>query len=414
MKKYKIRLLLISLLLLCAIAVNLSGCATKVYGTDLMAGISPRPISGMDNYRTENVKVINFALNLFRTANDGGENVLLSPLSIMCALAMTANGAKGETRAQMETLLGMSVERLNLYLYSYMRSLPESKNYELNMANSIWFTDDEGFRVDRDFLQLNADYYGAAAYQVPFDRQTVTDINNWVNRNTDKMIDKVIEEIPSDTVMYLINALAFEADWMRTYESSDVRTGSFTTADGEVKSVDMMYGSENKYIEDANAKGFIKYYKDGKYAFVALLPNEGISLKSYVSSLDGSRLSSLINHAEETKVKTAIPKFETEYDVELSGVLKNLGMSNAFDGLRADFSAMGESSNGNIYISEVIHKTYMQVGEKGTRAGAVTAVQMNTMSIELCEVYLNRPFVYMIIDCENNIPIFIGTMTDVG
>lgn len=414
MKKTKVSLALISSLLLGAIAINMTGCATVVHGVDLMDGITPANVTAADDLDKNSADVADFALRLFKAANAGGENTLISPLSVLCALAMTANGANGQTREQMEAVLGMSVEELNIYLYSYMSALSED---ELRLANSIWFTDDERFTVNRDFLQTNADYYGAGAYKVPFDKQTLKDINNWVKDKTDGMIPEILDDIPDEAVMYLVNALAFESEWSEIYRENQVRVGQFIKEDGTVVEVDMMYGKDGEYLDDGRATGFIKQYSGGKYAFAALLPNEGISVSEYVNSLDGATLCALLASAKSTEVNTAIPKFDVEYDTEMSDVLKTMGMTDAFDFERADFSNLGRSTEGNICINRVIHKTYIQVGEKGTKAGAASVVEMvNKMSFrpdDAKQVYLNRPFVYMIIDCENDLPLFIGTAMDV-
>ena len=417
MKKTKLSLVIISLVLLCAMAVNLTGCATTVHAEDLMEGVTPNSVTALNDLSSGSADITDFAIRLFKQTNENGKNTLISPLSVLCALAMTANGAEGETREQMEAVLGMSVEELNLYLYSYINSLPQGEKYKLSVANSIWFTDDDRFTVNQDFLQTNADYYGADIYKTPFNKQTLKDINNWVKNETDNMIPKVLEDIPDAAIMYLINALAFEAEWTEIYEKNQVRDKTFTKEDGTKQDVELMYSTEGKYLEDENATGFIKYYKERKYAFVALLPNEGVTVSEYINSLDGESLAAMLANAESRTVETAIPKFESEYDTEMSGVLEAMGMSNAFNVTFANFSGIGDSTEGGIYISKVIHKTYIQVGEKGTKAGAVTAIEMNDGSAgppdEVKQVYLDRPFVYMLIDCETNIPFFIGTMMGV-
>ena len=178
----------------------------------------------------------------------------------------------------------------------------------------------------------------------------------------------------------------------------------------------MMYSSEYAYLQEEQAQGFIKYYSDRKYAFAALLPEEGVSLRDYVASLTGERLYELLSDPVEIDVETAIPKFEAEYDILLNPVLEGMGMQSAFDPGAADFSGIGTSLNGNLYISRVLHKTYIAVDEKGTKAGAATAVEIqDECCIEPAEkriVYLDRPFVYMIIDCQENLPVFIGTVTE--
>jgi serpin B len=337
---------------------------------------------------------------------------------VLCALAMTANGAAGETLTQMESVFGMSMEEINHYLYSYMKSLPEGDKYKLSLANSIWFTEDERFTVKRELLQKNADYYGADVYKAPFDETTLKDINHWVNDKTDGMIPKILDYIQPKAVMYLINALAFEAEWVKVYEKHQVKDGKFTKEDGTKQDVEFMYSLESCYLEDEKASGFIKYYAGQKYAFAAILPSEGISISEYIASLDGNSLKTLLTNVQNMSLKVAIPKFETEYAVEISKTLSDLGMSDAFSPEEANFKNLGTSTEGNLYISNVFHKTYISVGEKGTKAGAATAVVMEPTSggpdFEPKQIYLDRPFVYMLIDCENNIPFFIGTMMDIN
>ena len=386
---------------------------------DLMDGIKPRGNTGDAAELTDvsDAAVTDFAIRLFKESMADGENTLISPLSVLVALSMTANGADNETLSQMEAVLGMPIDQLNTWISTYMANLPEEEKYKLSLANSIWFTDDERFTVNQDFLQTNADYYGADIYRAPFDDDTCKDINKWVKDNTDGMIKNILDEIPAEAVMYLINALAFDAEWQDIYFESQVREGEFTTENGEKRNVDMMYSEENKYLEDKHATGFIKYYKDRKYAFAALLPKEGTTVSEYIASLDGEHLNNLLTNAKSAFVNTSIPKFETEYDVEMSAVLSGMGMPDAFSGATADFSKLGHSTAGNIFINRVLHKTFISVDERGTKAGAATVVEMtdeSAMIIEdLKQVFLDRPFVYMLIDCETNMPFFIGTMMDV-
>ena len=419
MKKTRIGTMLASLFLVCAMAANLAGCSAEVQAKNLMEGVTPKKVSVQNDPGAKNADAAGFAVRIFQASAKGGENTLVSPLSVLCALAMTANGAEGETLEQMEAVLGMTAEELNWYLYSYVKNLPQGEKYKLSLANSIWFTEDKCFAVNQDFLQLNADYYGADIFQAPFNNQTCRDINNWVKQNTDGMIPEILDQIPQDAVMYLVNALAFEAEWSDIYKKNQVQDGRFTKEDGTRQNAEFMYGAEGAYLEDENAAGFIKYYKGGKYAFAAMLPNEGVSVSDYIASLDGESLNAMLANPRRVTVYTSIPKFEAEYSVELSEILEGMGMPRAFDAGGAEFGRLGAFEDGNIYISRVLHKTFISVGEKGTRAGAATVVEMTGESAmaepeETKQVYLDRPFVYMLIDCENNIPFFIGAMMDIG
>ena len=414
MRRTRIGSMFASLFLVCAMAVNLTGCSAEVWARNLMEGVTPQKVSIQGDLGSRNADVTDFAVRLFQASEKSGENTLVSPLSVLCALAMTANGAEGETLEQMEAVLGMTAEELNGYLYSYIRNLPQGDNYKLSLANSVWFTEDERFTVNREFLQLNADYYGADIFRAPFDDRTCKDINNWVKRNTDEMIPEILDQIPPDAVMYLVNALAFEAEWSDIYEKSQVRDGKFTREDGTGQDAEFMYSTESAYLEDEKASGFIKYYKGGRYAFAAMLPNEGVSVSDYIASLNGRSLNALLANPQYTAVLASIPKFEMKYGVEMSEILMKMGMPRAFDPDNAEFERLGVSEDGNIYIDRVLHKTFISVGEKGTRAGAATIVEVTDCADaepqEPKQVYLDRPFVYMLIDCENNVPFFIGTM----
>ncbi len=419
MKKRMIAGILV-LALTASLVFSLFGCGTSAQAADLMAGVKASAVTTNDDLTGDDSKVIaNFAVNLFQNTTSATENTLVSPLSVLCALAMTANGAKDDTLAQMENVFGLSVPELNNYLHTYLENLPSSDKYEVSVADSIWFKNDEGLTVEKNFLQTNADYYGASIYKAPFNDATLKDINSWVSDNTDGMIDSILDEIPDEAVMYLVNALAFDAEWENIYTEDEVRDGTFTTESGEVEDVQMMYSEEDRYLDDGSATGFIKYYADQKYAFAALLPDEGISIADYVDSLTGEGLMDTLNNAQETEVDTAIPKFESEFTVEMSDILKSMGMADAFDADFADFTGLGTWEDGNIFINRVIHKTYIAIDEKGTKAGAATVVEMvgETAIMEPEEpktVYLDRPFVYMLIDCETNLPIFIGTAMDIG
>jgi len=410
----------LSIALILSALLSFSGCiGTTAQAADLMAGVKADAVdTNVDLTGDDAGAVGGFAVNLFQNSVVQNENILVSPLSVLCALAMTANGAKGETLAQMEDVFGLSVPELNAYLHAYLKYLPSGDKYKVSVADSIWFKDGEGLTVEPGFLQTNADYYDASIYKAAFDDATLKDINAWVSNNTDGMIENILDKIPDMAVMYLINALAFDAEWENIYREDQVRDGTFTTESGETRDVEMMYNSENRYLDDGSATGFLKYYADRKYAFAALLPNDGVSVADYIASLTGNRLMSTLSNAQDIEVKTAIPKFEGEYSVEMSGILKSMGMADAFDMDLADFTGLGNSENGNIFIGRVLHKTYIAVDEKGTKAGAATVVEMlaggAAPSDKIKTVYLDRPFVYMLIDCETNLPIFIGTVTDIG
>ena len=354
-----------------------------------------------------------FAVELLQSTDDGG-NVLLSPVSVLSALAMTANGAAGETKTQMEETLGLPVEELNAYLQSYAGSLPESKEARCSLANSVWFRDDAGrLTMEQAFLDTCAGYYGADLFRAPFDETTLADLNAWVSDRTGGRIPTILDRIPDSAMVYLVNALAFDGQWASVYRENQIHEGTFTAEDGAAQPVQMMYSQEYAYLEDGLATGFVKYYEGGTYAFAALLPNEGVSLEDHIASLTGEGLRNTLTSAQQVAVEAAVPQFTARYGAELSGILSELGMADAFDAARADFSAMGTSPDGPLYLGRVLHKTFLSLDAQGTQAGAATVVEVDTgSSAPGRTVYLNRPFLYLLVDCEANLPLFIGTVRD--
>ncbi len=372
-------------------------------------------LSQLNTEKTPDIVLNDFAVHLLQTSIEENENILLSPLSISSALAMTANGADGETRNQMEEVLGLSVNSLNQYFYDYLTSISREKEQSLLSANSVWIKDDESLTMEEDFINIIQAWYNSETFKEEFDAKTLKKINAWVKDKTNEMIPEILDEIPKEAVIYLINAIAFEGEWKEVYYESQVRPGEFTLTDGTKIDVDMMYSEEYRYLEDEQAKGFIKPYKGGRYAFAALLPNEDISVEEYAASLTGEGLYQLLSGVKMDIVNAAIPRFESGYQCELSDVLKSMGMTDAFDGELANLSKMAHSENGNLLISRVIHQTFFALDELGTKAGAATAVEIveeTAMEVENepKEVHLDRPFVYMIVDCDYNTPIFIGIL----
>lgn len=353
-----------------------------------------------------------------------GDNLLISPLSIQLALAMTANGADGQTRQEMENVLSQNIplEDLNLYLlgylYDFKTGLVRGQESELKLANSVWLRDQkDSLRVEESFLQSVSDYYNADIYKRAFDSTTVKQINSWVDQNTDGMIPKVLDKIDSTSMMYLINAITFDAQWAEPYDEYAIRDGSFTTQNGKQQTVSMMYSEEALYVEDNRATGFIKPYKGGNFNFAVLVPNEGIDVYDYLESLTAAGLAQTLSEAEKCTVRTQMPKFSYHFDLTMNDVLRDMGMLTAFDPGAADFSKLGSSDMGNLYIGNVLHKTFIRVDGTGTQAGAVTVVEIpaeGAMEPEnYKEVIVDRPFVYMILDSETNLPIFIGCVTEI-
>ena len=408
----KTKITAILLILALMLSLTLSGCSEGVV-RNLSDDIEPETYILYDDvYEPESYS--DFASNLFEKCFDGEVNTLVSPLSVALAFAMVAEGADNETLAEIEDVLGMNIEELRVFAQGFLK-----ENKQLNTSNSVWINSLDGFNVNKDFLENNSAYHNADVFEGKFNDKTLREINNWVNDKTEGMIDKIVDNLDERSVMCLINALLFDVKWEEEYKEHQINDGVFTRESGEVDPVKYLDGSENIFIKDDNAKGFVKYYEGRDYAFVALLPDAGVSVKDYIKTLDGKKIDELLKNAEETKVITRLPKFEYETKLNLNSVLKDMGMEKAFDKEKADFSRLGQILGGNIWVGDVMHSTKITVAEQGTKAGAATAVikygaGASPAQEEPKEVYLERPFVYMIIDMENNLPIFMGTVMSVG
>lgn len=389
---------------------------TEVYGADSLENTDA-------DLKNGGAEIINDLAVMFIQKNGIGEeeNLLVSPLSIIYALSMTANGAKGDTYNEMIEALGAeNIEQLNNYLRAYLCATAMKADTDpgtkVNIANSIWFKEDDTLTIYKDFLETNAKYYNAAAYELPFDDKAKKYINDWISENTNGLIKDMLKQMPMHAVMFLVNALSFEGEWLEPYYEENVWERTFHGEKGDSE-VEMMHGAFYDYLEDDKAKGFVQYYNDHDYYFAAILPNEDVTLDEYLEGLTGEHLYELLSNHKNEEVHTALPKFETRSELSLAETLVGMGMKTAFDDEKADFSKLGVSEGKNIFIGDVLHNTFIKVDELGTKAGAATIVAMLDAAAIAPEepkvVILDRPFIYMLVDAAENVPIFIGTMRNI-
>lgn len=405
----------ISIFVCVSLAFNLSGCAETAQAEDLMdkfEDTSCKAFASPDDsfYNAE----VDFGLKLLKNTSEENTNNLVSPLSAVICLAMVANGAKGETQEQILTALSgeTDINNLNEYLGRYSINGDE-ENKALKSANSIWINKNMGHEVCDEFLKTDAMYYRSGVYNESFDSSIEDKVNSWVNEHTDSMIEKIAEKIDPNTVMLLINALAFESKWADQY-AGDTWEQAFTCTDKSTQIADMMHFDENMYLTDDKAVGFIKPYEDGNYSFAVLLPDEDTDIDSYISSLSGEHLRNILSNAQKASVDVTMPKFKSESDLKLNEALESMGMKDMF-GDKADFSNLVKG--GGVCVDKVVQKTFIEVSESGTKAAAVTAAFVAESAapgmVETYTVELNRPFLYMIIETDSNTPIFIGKLESV-
>lgn len=415
---------IVSIVLIGTVLIGVFGC-TK---TPQINQSAIRSRSGADTYEPIDVDEAfrsasaDFSIDLLKGVRKEGENTLVSPVSVMMALGMTGSGAANDTRSEFESVLGngIDMDMLSRYYASYWNSLHNDESAKCHIANSIWIRNWEKLQIKENFLKHNETYYGAQVFLRDFDGDTLKDVNGWVNQNTDGMIKEIINAngISPDTMMMLINAVAFDAEWAKPYEKDDVEDVNFTDENGNVTKVRGMYDSLYSYLEDEDTVGFIKDYAEG-YRFVVMLPkDENSDINEYIASFTGAKYMNLVNNEQTVKVNTMLPKFSYESSFKLNRTLNDMGIKDAFDMENADFSNIFEKNEviENLYISDVLHKTYIEVAERGTRAGAATAVIVKDNGVALEEtkkVICDRPFVYAIVDEVNMLPIFIGAYTTI-
>ncbi len=371
-------------------------------------------ILGPLGYRVDNKNIADatadFGFELFGYALESDGNALVSPVSVMAALAMTADGAKGQTLAEIETVLGMTNENLRKNIGGYVH--PANSDEQLRFANSLWLRNDGALQVNENFVERTVTAYGADVFSEPFNNSTKNKINYWISENTDGEIKNMLSEIPSSTVSYIVNTVLFEAEWQNPYTDNAVRKNqNFTNSDGSKQKVTMLSSGEYGLVELGKTKGFIKGYKDCDYAFVGLLPDEGVAVSDALASFTGQDFVDAVNNPTPMKVVVNIPKFNLECKFELNEPLKSMGMPTAFSSA-ADFTNLGVSPLGNIYLSKVLHNTFIRYDEKGTKAGAATVIQYDAESapVEIEYLTFDRPFIYAIIDTTSGTPIFIGAV----
>ncbi|MBR7184266.1 MAG: serpin family protein [Clostridia bacterium] len=400
---------ILALMLLCTL---LCGCAnSRPQAADTTAPpLAPIVVEPDTPAHDDRTAAAQFALDLLRQQKFSEQNTILSPLSVLAALGMTANGAGGNTLRQMEETLGFTASRLCAIMPGLL-----TENEQLHMANGIWYRN-AGMTVYPEFLDACANYYNAAATPTPMDETTRKAINAFIEEHTHGMIPDMMPEnsIDAHIVMLLVNALAFDADWATAFESFRNEKAGFAGSDTPAT---YMQSTERLYLSGRDAVGFIKPYAGGRYAFAAILPDEGIALADYLAALDGAALIDLLDGVSDATVIARLPKFSYDYDADLADSLSAMGMPDAFDGGVADFSRLGSAVEGNIFIEKVLHRAHIDVGEEGTEAAAATVVVAVPETVWMPPkdaklVYLTRPFLYMIIDCENHLPVFIGTIVD--
>lgn len=360
-----------------------------------------------------------FGLKLFAeiAKQDAGKNVFVSPASVGLALAMTYNGAVGETKQAMERALeiqGMNHLELNQG-YAQLRSALQSVDpkVELSIANSLWGKKDLSFNPN--FIERTKQYYGAEVAVLDFDDPNApATINMWVSDKTKGKINKIVDRIDPQAILFLINAIYFKGAWAVEFDKAKTKEEEFTTLAGKVKRHPLMHQSgKYSYFEGNGFQAVSLPYGAGQVSMYLFLPAKDSSLVEFQKNLSGANWDSWMGQFVMTDGEIAVPRFKLEYEIKLNDALKALGMGIAFDPNRADLTGIVENS---AFIKEVRHKTFVEVNEEGTEAAAATSVGVSVTSVMVppkpFRMIVDRPFFCAIRDNKTGTLLFLGSIKD--
>ena len=396
------------------LAVVFTACEVKEVIIDTPKDAEPIALKANLQKRVAQDNDFSFELLRQTIASSKDDNVTVSPLSVSMALGMTMNGARGETKSQMEAALylsGLSTDEINEYYKTLITNLPKVDPLtKLSIANSIWYRDN--FAVKSDFLKTNVDYFNAYVKALDFNKTWAKDtINNWVNKNTKGLIPSIVDQINSDAVMYLVNAVYFKGVWRLKFDKKLTHEANFKNAKAVNKKVNFMK-QENSfgYFADENAQYIDLEYGNKAFSMTFILPNEGKTTSDILQNLNAEKFASVTEKLYNKSLILYLPRFKTESKFELNAPLKTMGMPLAFTEM-ADF---GNIADARLFISKVMHKTYLAVDEEGTEAAAVTSVEMVLTSMPIIpEVRFDKPFVFVLREKSTGVVLFTGVIGDV-
>jgi serine protease inhibitor len=358
-----------------------------------------------------------FSFNLFNKACnlETVNNLFISPFSVDMALSMTLNGANATTKTGMINTLGFSgqetsaINDYNKLLLNQLQSLDEQVTF--NIANSIWYTNT--FNPIPAFLTVNQNYYNAEVSPLDFSSPSaVTTINNWVSAKTNNAIPTIVDKISANDVMYLINALYFKGAWRNQFDSSKTTDQNFYKEDQNVVNCKMMT-QENSFPCYSNdiCSAIEMPYGQGNFVMTIMLPNTGKTTADLIAAFTADNWKTINDGLIARKVQINLPRFKLCYEASLNGLLSSMGMADAFNSMLADFT--GINAGGRLYISDVKHKTMVDVNEEGTVAAAVTSVIITTtVSMLPYVINVNKPFVFVISEKSTGAILFTGRIMD--
>lgn len=378
-----------------------------------------RAITAEEEMAIESVN--DFAFDIFARINEaeGAKNLFISPLSISTALSMTANGAVGETKEGIKNTLHqgeLSDQEINEAYKTLVKFITDlDPKVRMSLANSNWYKDE--YHIEEAFRTILLGYYNAEVNAAKFDDPGTKDlINGWIEDKTNGKIKEMLDQIPSNAVMYLINAIYLKATWQYQFEKDKTKKMPFILMNGSTIQTDMMYseGIQANYFGNEHLQFIELPYGNGQFVFTIILPKNPSGLDAMISALNADKLSDYLENADTSTFEVYLPKFKIEYKITLNDILSQMGMEQSFTG-SADFSDLFVEEL-ELMISKVLHQSFIEVDEEGTEAAAATIVEIVETSFDPNAkpsiLYIDQPFAFFIREKHSNSILFSGKLID--
>jgi len=365
-----------------------------------------------------------FGFDLFRrvAAQTPKENVCVSPVSVSSVLAMLYNGSAGDTQKQIgQTLKAakFTPDQINdaaKNLTAIFSNLDPDK-VQLENTNSLWVN--SGVTLSPDFVAKNETNLGAKVTTLDFhSADAPKTINDWVSEKTKGKIPTIVEKVPEDARLYVINTVYFKGKWSQPFRKELTEDRDFTLADGTKERVPTMSQTDSLgYFTNGDAVGVALPYGSGRLEMVIFMPGGKNDLTTLEKKLDANNWSAWMKTVKKQRVELTMPKFHTDFAADLNGALKSAGMADAFDPVKANFTNI-EAKNATtkpekLYLSDVKHKVSVDVNEEGTEAASATSGQVSATAIMLPTKFtVDHPFLYAIRDTQTGAVLFFGAMLD--
>ncbi|ADU31632.1 serpin family protein [Evansella cellulosilytica] len=345
--------------------------------------------------------LLTFSHQLFLESYKASKNAVVSPLSVAVALLILMQGAKGKTYEELIEVLNINKSN-EKNLFEYMTSLQDEEVIKLNIANSLWIKKD--FDLDRSFVRTIKDNYNVKTDVIT----TAEQVNKWITNATKGTINKMVESLHPDTILLLLNAIHFQAKWKEPFSESLTFDDDFITEEGIVTTTFMVCRASYHFQTNTNYDVLRLEYENDRFVMDIIVPSKGVRKEEVMKELKTKN--DLWDISEEKKIGIVeIPKFTLETELELPPILNKMGIKEAFIPDKADFSPMIEGDE-RLYIDECKHKTFLEVDETGTEAGAATSIEVRSSQQEVeFHLKVDRPFLLQLKDIRKQIILFYGS-----